>query len=144
VEPGMRILDVGCGPGGLTSELASRVGTEKVAAIDPAPQFTQTCRERNPGADVRDGVAEDLPWDDGSFDAALSSLVIGFMSNPDQGVREMARVTKPGGRVAVCMWDIQTGGMTMLRIFWDAVRQIQPDVQGEHAMPGTAEGDILI
>jgi SAM-dependent methyltransferase len=143
VEPGMRVLDVGCGPGGLTAELASRVGAENVAAIDPAPQFTRACRERHPGADVRDGVAEDLPWDDDSFDAALSSLVIGFMSDPDQGVREMARVTKPGGRVAACMWDIQTGGMTMLRIFWDAVRQVEPDVQGEHALPGTAEGDIL-
>jgi SAM-dependent methyltransferase len=143
VELGMRLLDVGCGPGGLTRELASRVGAENVAAIDPAPQFTQTCRERNPGADVRQGVAEDLPWEDGSFDAALSSLVIGFMSDPDQGVREMARVTKPGGGVTVCMWDIQTGGMTMLRIFWDAVRQIQPGVPGERGMPGTAEGDIL-
>jgi SAM-dependent methyltransferase len=143
VEPRMRVVDVGCGPGGLTAELAGRVGAENVAAIDPAPQFAQACRERHPGVDVRNGVAEDLPWDDASFDAALSSLVIGFMSDPDQGVREMARVTKPGGRVAACMWDIQTGGMTMLRIFWDAVRQIEPDVQGEHALPGTADGDIL-
>jgi SAM-dependent methyltransferase len=143
VESGMRVLDVGCGPGGLTRELARRVGTENVAAIDPAPQFAQACRDRNPGADVRDGVAEDLPWDDGIFDAALASLVIAFMSDPDQGVREMVRVTKPGGRVAVCMWDIKTGGMTMLRIFWDAVREIEPGAGGEHALPGTAEGDIL-
>jgi len=143
VESGMRALDVGCGPGGLTGELARRVGAENVAAIDPAPQFAQACRDRYPSADVRDGVAEDLPWDDGTFDAALSSLVIAFMSDPDRGVREMARVTKPGGRVAVCMWDIKTGGMTMLRIFWDAMRQVQPDAQGEHALPGTAEGDIL-
>ena len=143
VESGMRVLDVGCGPGGLTRELARRVGTENVAAIDPAPQFAQACRDRNPGADVRDGVAEDLPWDDGIFDAALASLVIAFMSDPDQGVREMVRVTKAGGRVAVCMWDLKTGGMTMLRIFWDAVREIEPGAGGEHALPGTAEGDIL-
>jgi SAM-dependent methyltransferase len=143
VEPGARVLDVGCGPGGLAHELSTRVGAENVAAIDPAPQFAQACRDRNPGADVRVGVAEDLPWADGTFDAALSSLVIAFMSDPDQGVREMARVTKPGGRVAVCMWDIKSGGMTMLRMFWDAVRQVQPDVQGELARPGTAEGDLL-
>jgi SAM-dependent methyltransferase len=139
----MRVLDVGCGPGGLTRELARRVGTENVAAIDPAPQFVQACRDRNPGADVRDGVAEDLPWDDGTFDATLSSLVIAFMSDPDQGVREMVRVTKPGGRVAACMWDIKTGGMTMLRILWDAVREVEPGAGGENALPGTAEGDIL-
>ena len=71
VEAGMRALDVGCGPGGLTRELASRLGADHVAAIDPAEQFADACRERNPGADVRVGGAEELPWDDGEFDAAL-------------------------------------------------------------------------
>src|SRR4051794_11638119 len=142
VSDGMRVLDVGCGPGGLTRELAARVGAENVAAIDPAEQFAAACRERNPGADVREGVAEHLPWPDDEFDAALSSLVIGFMRDPHQGVREMARVTRPGGTLAVCMWDIATGGMTMLRMFWDAVRQIVPRAEGEGRMAGTAEGDI--
>ena len=142
VTIGMRVLDVGCGPGGLTSELCQRVGAENVAAIDPAPQFVAACRERHPGADVREGVAEELVWSDGEFDAALSSLVIAFMSDPDRGVREMARVTRPGGTVAACMWDIATGGMTMLRIFWSAVRQFEPTVEGERRLAGTAEGDI--
>jgi ubiquinone/menaquinone biosynthesis C-methylase UbiE len=142
ISDGMRALDVGCGPGGLTRELAARVGAENVAAIDPAEQFAAACRERNPGADVREGVAEELPWPDDEFDAALSSLVIGFMRDPDQGVREMARVTRPGGTLAVCMWDIATGGMTMLRLFWDAVREIVPRAEGERRMAGTAEGDI--
>lgn len=142
VAAGMRVVDVGCGPGGLTSELVRRLGAESVAAADPAPQFAQACRERHPGADVRDAPAEALPWEDDSFDAALSQLVIGFMSDPDQGVREMARVTRPGGVVAACMWDTTAGGMTMLRTFWTAVRQIEPDVQGERTMAGTAEGDI--
>jgi SAM-dependent methyltransferase len=142
VSSGQRVLDVGCGPGGLTGELARRLGAENVAAIDPAAQFAAACRERNPGADVREGVAEELPWDDGTFDAALSMLVIGFMTDPDRGVREMTRVTRPGGTVAVCMWDIAGGGMTMLRVFWSAVRQLDPDVVGERRMPGTTEGDI--
>src|SRR5207244_2599732 len=105
VMVGMRVLDVGCGPGGLTSELSRRVGSHSVSAIDPAPQFVAACRERNPDADVEQGAAEQLPWPDGEFDAALSCLVIGFMSDPDRGVREMARVTRPGGTVAACMWD---------------------------------------
>jgi ubiquinone/menaquinone biosynthesis C-methylase UbiE len=138
----MRILDVGCGPGGLTAELAARVGTDRVAAIDPAPQFAAACAERNPGADVREGVAEQLPWADGEFDAALSSLVVAFMRDADAGLREMARVTRPGGTVAACMWDIAGGGMTMLHTFWTAVHDVQGGAAGEQRRAGTAEGDI--
>jgi len=142
VRPGMRVLDVGSGPGGLTRELASRVGAGSVAAVDPAPQFVAACRERNPGADVREGVAEELPWPDAAFDAALSALVMAFMRDPDRGVREMARVTRPGGTVAACMWDTTTGGMTMLDVFWTAARRVDPGVRGERRMAGTEEGDI--
>ncbi|MBV9918854.1 MAG: class I SAM-dependent methyltransferase [Solirubrobacterales bacterium] len=143
VAAGMRVLDVGCGPGGLTNELSRRVGTENVAAVDPAPQFVAACRERHRGADVREGVAERLPWPDASFDAALSSLVIAFMRDPDRGIGEMARVTRSGGTVAACMWDIASGGMTMLRIFWNAVREVEPSVDGEQRLAGTVEGDIV-
>jgi ubiquinone/menaquinone biosynthesis C-methylase UbiE len=141
IETGMRVVDVGCGPGGLTSELVAR-GCE-VAAIDPAPQFAAACRERHPGADVREGAAEALPWADGAFDAALSQLVIAFMADPDQGVREMARVTRPGGTVAACMWDLTDGGMTMLATFWKAVRAVEPSSQGEARRPGTFAGDLV-
>ncbi|HTP23858.1 MAG TPA: class I SAM-dependent methyltransferase [Solirubrobacteraceae bacterium] len=143
VEPGMRVLDVGCGPGGLTHELAARVGAVNVAAIEPAAQFAEACRARNPGADVREGVAEQMPWPNGQFDATLSSLVIAFMGDPQQGVREMVRVTRPRGVVAACMWDIAGGGMTMLRIFWDAVRRVDPGAQGERRLAGTVAGDIV-
>lgn len=142
IDSGMRVLDVGCGPGGLTAVLVTRVGASNVAAIDPAPQFAAACQVRHPGTDVRTGVAEDLPWPDNEFDAALSSLVIGFMTDPDLGIREMARVTRPGGVVAACMWDVASGGMTMLARFWEAVRQVAPDAPGERGMAGTAEGDI--
>ncbi|WP_372790410.1 class I SAM-dependent methyltransferase [Paraconexibacter sp.] len=142
VREGQHALDVGCGPGGLTAELVARTGAERVAAVDPAAQFVAACAARNPGVDAREGTAEHLPWDDGTFDAALACLVIGFMADPDQGVREMARVTRPGGTVALCMWDIQTGGMTMLRTFWTAVRAVRPDSAGEDRRAGTWEGDI--
>ena len=142
VGEGIRALDVGCGPGGLTSELAARVGAENVAAIDPAEQFVVACRERNPGADVREGVAEELPWEEDSFDAALSCLVIAFMRDPDAAIREMARVTRPGGRVGACMWDIAGGGMRMLGLFWRAMKSVKPETEGELVRVGTAEGEI--
>src|SRR3954452_19776713 len=142
IAGGMRVLDVGCGPGGLTDVLAARAGEQNVAAIDPAPQFAQACGARHPAADVRVGVAEELPWDDGAFDATLASLVLGFMRDPDRGVREMARVTRPGGTVAACMWDIPGGGMTMLSMFWRAARGLDPGAAGERAWPGVTEGDI--
>jgi ubiquinone/menaquinone biosynthesis C-methylase UbiE len=142
VAEGMEVIDVGCGPGALTSELTDRVGAENVAAIDPAEQFVAACRRRNPGADVRQGVAEALPWADDMFGAALSCLVIAFMDDADAGMREMVRVTKPGGKLGVCMWDIAGGGMTMLHLFWSAMQTVKPDAEGEQERAGTAEGDI--
>jgi ubiquinone/menaquinone biosynthesis C-methylase UbiE len=142
VTAGMRALDVGCGPGGLTHELVTRLGADHVAAIDPSPQFAAANRERHPGADVRDGAAEDLPFVDDTFDVALSSLVIAFMRDADAGAREMARVTRPGGVVAECMWDLPGGGMTMLSTFWRAVRKVDPAAQGEQARVGFREGEI--
>jgi ubiquinone/menaquinone biosynthesis C-methylase UbiE len=142
VREGMRVLDVGCGPGGLTSELVGRVGAGNVAAIDPAEQFVAACLEHNPGADVRQGIAEELPWGDDTFDVTLSCLVIAFMRDADAGLREMARVTKPGGRVGVCMWDIAGGGMTMLRLFWSAMRAVKPAIDDERGLAGTQEGDL--
>src|SRR6266568_154787 len=131
VRAGMRVLDVGCGPGALAVELAGRVGEDNVAAIDPAPQFAAVCQARIPGADVREGVAESLPWDDGTFDAAMCSLVVAWMSDADQGIGEMARVTKPGG------------GLQMLSHFWRAAREIDPSVPDEQPRAGVREGDLV-
>ena len=74
VHRGQRVLDVGCGPGALTAELVSRVGAESVSAVDPSASFAAAVRERLPGVDVRRSPAEQLPFPDGSFDAALAHL----------------------------------------------------------------------
>jgi SAM-dependent methyltransferase len=143
IAPGMRVVDVGCGPGSLASELATRVGEENVAAIDPAEQFVEACRSRLPGADVRQGGAEELPWPDDSFDAAVCSLVIAFMKDPAQGLSEMIRVTRPGGVVSACMWDLSRGGgMTMLCTFWDVAHELDSAVKDESGLPGVTEGEI--
>jgi SAM-dependent methyltransferase len=119
VEAGMRVLDVGCGPGALTGELVRRVGAESVAAVDPAEGFVESNRARHPGVDVRQAPAEQLPFEDGQFDTALAQLVVTFMRDADVGAAEMRRVVRPGGVVAVCMWAAGEQ-MQLLNLFWEA------------------------
>jgi SAM-dependent methyltransferase len=119
VERGQRALDVGCGTGALAQALAAGLGAGSVAAVDPSPTSVDTCARRVPGADVRVARAEELPFEDGEFDAALAQLVVPWMSDPRRGVAEMRRVVRPGGIVASCTWDF-ANGMMMLRAFWDA------------------------
>jgi ubiquinone/menaquinone biosynthesis C-methylase UbiE len=129
VAPGMRVLDVGCGPGALTEHLAGHVGAEQVAAIDPSEPFAQACAARVPGADVRAAGGERLPWEDDAFDAVLSQLAVNFMADPPQGVSEMRRVAKPSGVVAACVWDHER--MEMLRTFWVSALVLDPDAPTE-------------
>src|SRR5215204_6938944 len=125
VKPGMRALDVGCGPGALSAALVDQLGAASVSAADPSTPFVDACKTRLPGVDVVEAPAEALPFADGTFDATLSQLVVNFMGDPEAGVREMARVTRPGGVVASCVWDY-AGEMTLLRAFWDAAREGDP------------------
>jgi ubiquinone/menaquinone biosynthesis C-methylase UbiE len=133
IEPGMRVVDVGCGPGALSEPLAELVGPERLSAADPSEPFVEACAERVPGADVRRASAEELPWDDGVFDAALAQLVVNFMDDAHAGVSEMRRVVRPGGTVAACTWDYG-GGMQMLRAFWDAAKALDPAAPDESTM----------
>ena len=105
VEGVERVLDVGCGPGALTAELAGASAPSAVTAIDPTEAFVAAVRERNPGVDVRQASAEDLPFPGGEFDAALAQLVVHFMADPVAGLAEMGRVTREDGVVAACVWD---------------------------------------
>jgi SAM-dependent methyltransferase len=125
VQPGMRALDVGCGPGALTTALAGLLGRADVRAADPSEPFAAACRARLAGVEVVVAGAEALPFADGTFDAVLSQLVVNFIGDPEAGVREMARVARPGGIVAACVWDY-AGEMTLLRAFWDAAREVDP------------------
>ncbi len=95
ITAGQRVLDVGCGPGALTTELARRLGADFVSADDPSELFVSAARDRHPGADVRLGSAERLPFADQAFDAALAQLVVHFMRDPTEGLSEMVRVTRP-------------------------------------------------
>jgi len=136
-----RVLDVGCGPGALTGELVRRLGAPAVSAVDPSEPFVEAARGRHPDVEVRLAPAEELPFPDGSFDASLAQLVVHFMSDPLGGLGEMARVTRPGGIVAACVWD-HGGGQGPLSRFWDVAREVDPDVIDESQLAGAREGHL--
>jgi ubiquinone/menaquinone biosynthesis C-methylase UbiE len=130
IAPTDDALDIGCGPGGLTRALADIVGEQRVSAVDPSESFSAACRERVPGADVRRASAEQLPFGDDTFDVVVSQLVVNFLSDAQGGVREMARVARTDGVVAACVWDYAEG-MTMLRAFFDAALELDPEAPDE-------------
>ena len=141
VASGQRVLDVGCGPGALTGELVERAGAEAVSAVDSSESFVAAVSERYRGVDVRLVAAEELPFADGSFDAALAQLVVHFMSDPLRGLGQMARVTRRGGVVAACVWD-HAGGNGPLTAFWQAARELDSDVDDGSSLAGTREGHL--
>ncbi len=141
VAVGSRVVDVGCGPGALTSELVSRLGHQQVAAVDPSVTFVDAVRGRYPSIELHCAGAEHLPLPDDTFDAALAQLVVHFMHDPVGGLREMGRVTKSGGVVAACVWDFDEGG-SPLSLFWEAARDLDAHAPGEATLPGTRRGHL--
>jgi ubiquinone/menaquinone biosynthesis C-methylase UbiE len=141
VIAGQRVLDVGCGPGVLTAELVKRLGPAAVSAVDPSEPFITAARARNPEVTVVRASAEELPFPDQAFDAALAQLVVHFMSDPVSGLAEMARVTRRDGVVAACVWD-HAGDQGPLTPFWQAARELDPEVEDESHLAGAREGHL--
>ena len=141
VKSGQRVIDVGCGPGALVAELIRRLRPDTVWAVDPSERFVAAVGARYPGVRAQRAAAEELPFEDRLFDAALAQLVIHFMADPVMGLREMARVTQPRGVVAACVWD-HAGGRGPLGLFWAAARELDPDVENESQLAGARRGHL--
>lgn len=106
IQPGQRVLDVACGTGVLGREIASRVGTSgHVAGIDPNQGMIAVAKQLAPGVEWREGTAESLPFADESFDVVVSQFGLMFFTNRCQALDEMLRVLKPGGSMAIAVWD---------------------------------------
>lgn len=140
-ERGQRAVDVGCGPGALTALLVERLGAEAVAAVDPSEPFAAAVEARLPGVDVRRGAAEALPFDDGSFDLATANLVVHFMQEPVTGLREMGRVVRPRGTVAVTVWDLAED-VGPVGVFHAATHDLDPQAPHERDLPGARPGHL--
>ena len=141
LQAGQRALDVGCGPGALTTELVARLSASSVSAVDPSSPFVEAARARHPGVEVHEASAEELPFEDDAFDVSLAQLVVHFMTDPVAGLAEMRRVTRPGGVVAACVWDF-AGGRAPLSLFWEAARQMDPDTVDESGFAGARQGHL--
>jgi len=142
VRPGDDALDVGCGTGMLTAVLVDRLGAGHVTGIDPSASFVDAARQRFPGARIDHGFAESLPYPDASFDVAIAQLVVHFMRDPLEGIREMRRVARPGGTLAACVWD-HAGGTGPVSLYWDAAREVTPGTPDESDLAGAREGHLV-
>jgi SAM-dependent methyltransferase len=124
VDAGGRWLDVGCGTGVLADAIRRRDATARIAGIDPSEAFVQHARGRVEG-EFAVGDAQALPYEDASFDAAVSGLVLNFVPEPERAAAEMVRVVRPGGIVAAYVWDY-AGEMQMIRLLFEAAAALDP------------------
>lgn len=141
VRSGERALDVGCGPGAWTEHLVERLGADRVCAIDPSEPFVESCRQRFPGVDVRQGTAEALPYAGSAFDVVGACLVVHFMTDPVAGFAEMARVGRPGCWVGATVWDL-AGARAPMAPIWVAMAKNAPEQPDESEMQGGSSGAV--
>jgi SAM-dependent methyltransferase len=127
VSPGQTWGDVGCGAGALVDSILAECNPKAVIAIDRSEGFVAEARRRvhDPRARFEVGDATALPWSSASCDVTVCGLVLNFVSDADSLTREMARVARPGGRVAAYVWDYGRG-MQMMRHFWDVAIELNP------------------
>jgi SAM-dependent methyltransferase len=125
-----RVIDVGCGTGSLTRAIAARHPAE-VVGVDIAPPFIDHARARNRDPRVSFEVqdASELSFASGSFDAALSILVLNFIPEYRAAAAGMVRVTRSGGLVGAACWSLE-GGSVMMRTFWDTAAALDPGASG--------------
>jgi len=135
VSGAKKILDVGCGTGSLTFEIAGRLGGGAITGIDFSPVYVEHASRRNQHQHVTFEVGDAcaLRFADASFDHVLSSLVLQFIPDADRVVREMRRVTRPGGTITAATWDTR-GGVVVQRMFFDTAAVLDPDASARRAM----------
>lgn len=106
IQSGQHVLDVACGTGILAQTIATQVGPDGfVSGVDINPGMLAVARRTSPTIDWREGAAEALPYDDDTFDAVVCQFGLMLFSDSETALREMWRVLKPGGHLAVAVFD---------------------------------------
>ncbi len=125
VPPARTWLDVGCGTGSLTRLILEMYQPREILAVDSSADFIAHAQRSitDPSVHFRVGLAQSLDLDSDSMDAVVSGLVLNFVPEPRAAILEMSRVTRPGGKIGIFLWDY-AGGMQMLRYFWDAAVEL--------------------
>jgi len=145
VREGEAVLDVGTGTGALAFAVRDATKTAKVTGIDPSPAYVAHAKDRNTDRRVQfaTGDAQALSFSDAQFDRTMSLLVVNFIPDRERALKEMIRVTKPGGIVSAAVWDYGEG-MEMLRVFWDAAVQLDraAATRDEVDMPLCKKGEL--
>lgn len=147
ITGGARILDVGCGTGSLSSALAANPAIGSITGVDVSPAYVAYATQHNsdPRVTFQTADACALPFTDASFDHAMSMLVLHFIPDADAAVREMRRVTRPGGTAAAAVWDAR-GGLVFSRMLFDTAAVIDLGANARRAKsftrPMSRPGDL--
>jgi len=125
IAPDRSWLDLGCGTGSLTKLILETYQPKEIISIDSSSDFISYAQRSviNPFVHFKVGLAQSLELDSNSVDAVVSGLVLNFVPEPASVILEMLRVTKPGGKIGIFLWDYEDG-MQMLRYFWDAAVEL--------------------
>lgn len=136
--PDTRLLDVGTGPGVVARAAVARGA--RVTAVDADPQMARTASQSAPEADVAVAVLPALPFEDGTFDAVVGNFVINHLGDPPATIRELHRVLRAGGRLALTCWDVDNSvALLLLRRAMDEVGVRWPDDVPEQPFTRYAE-----
>jgi SAM-dependent methyltransferase len=145
VREGDAVLDIGSGTGALAFAVRDATDQARVTGVDPSPELVADAARRNtdPRVHFEVGDSQQLRFADATFDETLSMLVMNFIPDPERALKEMVRVTRPGGVVAAAVWDY-TQDMQMLRVFWDEATAFDPasEPRDEAHMPLCRSGQL--
>jgi len=132
--PGDTVLDVAAGTGMVTRELIRRKGC-RVVALDQSAEMLEVARERTRGLDVEivEGRAEELPFENEMFDALTFTYLLRYVADPEQTLRELARVVKPGGTIAMLEFGLPRGAA---RAAWELWVRVGLPLAGRAISPG--------
>lgn len=137
VGPGDRVLDIGCGPGASLQE-AVRAKADYVAGVDPSPSMVRPAANRVPEAEIREGSAESVPFEDDEFTAVWAISAYHHWADTDAGITEMLRVLKPGGAFYIVERELKPGSSGHGASYDDAIG-IAADITEKFDVPAKVD-----